>query len=203
MDAARWDALMRSLDLPLDVATHAALVAAYREPHRHYHTARHIDDCLEKFDTLRDQAAQPDAVELALWFHDAIYDPYKSGNEERSADWAVAFLGGAGASPALAARVRELILATRHEAVAADRDTAILIDVDLSILGADEERYDRFEREVRKEYRWVPRPLFRRERRRILTSFLARERIYATDAFHRRYEEPARANLARAIRALA
>jgi len=202
MNRARWTTLMNALGLPASDATFAALDAAYREPHRHYHTTRHIDDCLAQFDLLRAQADAPDAIELALWFHDAVYDPYRSGNEERSADWAVRFLDEAGATPVLARRVRELILATRHEAVASDADTAILIDVDLSILGADCARYDAFEKDVRAEYRWVPRPLFRRERRKILASFLQRERIFLTPEFHARYEAVARANLDRAIRAL-
>lgn len=202
MNPDRWTALMRSLGLPASEATFAALDAAYREPHRRYHTTRHIDDCLAQFDLLRGQAEAPDAIELALWFHDAIYDPYRSGSEERSADWAARFLDEAGAAPVLAQRVRELILATRHEAAASDADTAILIDVDLSILGADRARYDAFEKDVRAEYRWVPRPLFRRERRKILASFLQRERIFLTPAFHARYEMAARDNLARAIHAL-
>ncbi|HEY2344611.1 MAG TPA: N-methyl-D-aspartate receptor NMDAR2C subunit [Xanthomonadaceae bacterium] len=203
MNLGRWQALLHSLDLREDAATFHALETAYREPHRHYHCERHIDDCLEQLDALRAQAGQPGAIELALWFHDAVYQPYRSGNEERSAGWASRFLAESGADGALSARVRELILATRHEAIATDPDTAILIDVDLSILGAGRERYDAFESDVRAEYRWVPRPLYRRERRRILESFLHRERIFLTDDFHERYESSARDNLKRAIGALA
>lgn len=202
MKIERWNGLMRSLGLPASEATFRALDTAYREPHRQYHTTQHIDDCLAQFDLLRTQADHPDTIELALWFHDAVYLPYKSGNEEKSAEWASRFLEAAGADAATIVRVRDLILATRHEVVATDRDTAILIDVDLSVLGADRDRYDAFEKNVRREYRWVPRPLYRRERRKILESFLQRERIFMTDDFCRRYESTARENIARAIHAL-
>ena len=199
MNFDRWTALMRAVDLPDSKATFEALDAAYREPHRHYHTTRHIADCLEKFDVLRGAAERPGAIELALWFHDAVYEPYRSGNEEKSAEWAAKFLRDAGACDALVARVRDLVLATRHDAIASDGDTAIMVDVDLSILGANRDRYDAFELKVRAEYRWVPRPLYRRERRKILESFLRRQRIFGTDEFFHRYESAARENLARAI----
>lgn len=202
MNQNRWQALMRLLGLPRSETTYIALEKAYCEPQRHYHTTNHIDDCLRHFDLLRAGIEQPEVVELALWFHDAIYLPYKSGNEEKSAEWAATFLADAGSDEDLIARIRELILATRHDAVAKDRDTAILIDVDLSILGADHDRYDAFERDVRKEYRWIPRILYRRERRKILQSFRQRDRIFMTDAFFERYETHARDNLDRAIHAL-
>ena len=195
----RWTALMRALGLADSASTYEQLAKGYCEPQRHYHTTRHIEDCLAKLDLLRVQATRPDEIELALWFHDAVYLPYKSGNEEKSAEWADRFLREAQATENLIVRIRELILATRHDAIATDRDTAILIDVDLSILGADREHYDAFEKDVRKEYRWVPRPLYRRERRKILVSLLERERIFLTDDFFERYEAQARSNLDRAI----
>lgn len=202
MNIERWIALMHALGLPDSSSTHAELDKAYREPHRHYHTTRHIEDCFAKFDMLQAQAICPYEIELALWFHDAVYLPYKPGNEEGSAEWASRFLSEAGAGENRILRVRELILATRHEAIAIDRDTAILIDVDLSILGADSERYDEFEKDIRKEYRWVPRVLYRRERRKILESLLMRERIFVTNDFFERCEAQARCNLERAIRDL-
>ena len=199
MNLDRWQSLMRALALPDNGETWLALGKAYREPHRHYHTQAHIADCLEKFDGLRDQAGNPCAVELALWFHDAVYDPYRADNEQRSADWAVRFLRDSAASGELADRVSELILATRHAVVPADIDTAILIDVDLSILGADTARYDEFEAQVRREYRWVPMLLYRRKRTAILQSFLQRPRIFTSDLFFASYESTARRNLTVAI----
>jgi predicted metal-dependent HD superfamily phosphohydrolase len=131
------------------------------------------------------------AVELALWFHDAIYDTHRSDNEERSADWAKASVGNA--------RVHALVMATRHEAVPHDIDAQVLVDVDLWILGAPEERFDEYESQVRQEYGWVPGPIYRRKRKAILESFLARAAIYNTARFIERYEPQARVNLARSL----
>lgn len=195
MTPDRWQTLMRRLGLAANEATFAALLAAYRQPHRHYHTPRHIADCLQQFDALRHEAEQPNAIELAIWFHDAIYDPYRSDNEQASADWAMRFLRENDLPAALQGRVVALILATRHDAIATDRDTAILIDIDLSILGSAADAYDTYRQAVRREYRWVPGPLFRRSRRAVLESFLRRERIFLTDQFHASHEARARDNI--------
>jgi len=195
MTPDRWQALMHGLGLGGNEAAFAELLAAYRQPHRHYHTPRHIADCLRHFDAARHDADEPHAIELAIWFHDAVYDPYRSDNEQASADWALRFLRENDLPAALQARVQALILATRHDAIASDHDTAILIDIDLSILGATADAYDSYRQAVRREYRWVPGPLFRRNRRAVLDSFLRRERIFLTDSFHASHEARARDNI--------
>lgn len=195
MTPDRWRTLMHGLGWPDNETTFDALSAAYRQSHRHYHTPRHIADCLLQFDALRDEAEQAHAIELAIWFHDAVYNPYRSDNEQASADWALRFLRGNGAPASLRERVEALILATRHDAVATDHDMAILIDIDLSILGSAPDAYEDYRRAVRREYRWVPGVLFRRNRRAVLESFLRRERIFLTDHFHASHEARARANI--------
>jgi predicted metal-dependent HD superfamily phosphohydrolase len=176
-----------------------ALLAAWSEPQRHYHTLRHLLDSLELVEPVLASAQHPAELELALWFHDAVYALRAGDNEARSADWAAEALRGAGVDPAAVVRVVALVLATRHDALPASDDERLLVDVDLAILGADPERFDEYEAEVRQEYAWVPRPLFRRKRREILQGFLARDAIYSTATFRSRFEAPARANLARSI----
>jgi predicted metal-dependent HD superfamily phosphohydrolase len=171
-----------------DAALLEQLLACYREPHRHYHTLQHLEECFEKLDELRDLAAHPADVELAIWFHDAIYDTRRDDNEARSAAWAKATVGE---------RIAQLVIATRHEAVPADIDAQVLVDVDLSILGAPQPRFEEYERQVREEYRWVPGPIYRRKRRQVLESFLERPTIYSTQRFIERYEAQARRNLAK------
>ena len=190
---------MAALGIPEQPETFDALVTAYAEKHRHYHTGEHIDYCLRELDRALSVAHEPAEVELALWFHDAIYDPYSSDNEERSADWACSMLTRHGANAERVERVRAHILATRHAVPAATSDSQLVVDVDLSILGTDATTYAAFEKNVRKEYRWVPAILFRRKRAEILASFRARPRIYGTELFHELYEQRARQNLAAAI----
>ena len=182
--------------------TFARLAAAYAEPHRHYHTAAHIAFCLDELDRSRALATFPAEIELALWFHDAIYDTRAKDNEARSAEWAAEFLDGAGTEQAVRERVVEHVLATRHDAQVTQGDSALMVDIDLAILGQPPARYDAFERAVREEYRWVPHVVYALKRREVLRSFLEREHIYVFPAFRSRYEDSARGNLKRAIDAL-
>ena len=178
------------------------LRARYSEPHRRYHTMRHLEECFEKLAEIQAEAAHPGEVALALWFHDAIYDVKRQDNEERSADWARAAVLAAGLPAVAADRVRGLVMATRHNAVPGDIDQRILVDVDLSILGAAPARFDEYEAQIREEYAWVPGIVFRTKRRSILAEFLARPTIFSTRTFIDAYEAQARANLGRSMQKL-
>lgn len=178
------------------------LLAAWSEPQRRYHTLQHLEECLWQFEAHVELARRPAEVELALWFHDAVYEVRAADNEQRSAEWAVAALSEAGVDADACARVQSMVMATRHRAAPGAPDEALLVDIDLSILGADAERFDEYEVQVRQEYAWVPGPLFRRKRRAVLEQFLARPSIFWTPAFHDALEARARANLARSLRRL-
>jgi predicted metal-dependent HD superfamily phosphohydrolase len=174
-------------------------MARYSEPHRSYHTLRHLKECFVKLDELRPLAERPAEVELALWFHDAIYDPRRHDNERRSADWASETALALGVEAHAAQRLHALVMTTRHDAEPRGVDEQILVDVDLAILGADAARFGEYEKQVREEYRWVPAMLYRRTRKAILQGFLSRPTIYRTPLFIERYERPARENLARSL----
>ena len=191
-----------ALGAPADEALLRELTACYTEPHRKYHTMQHLGECFAKLQELRALAQKPAEIELALWFHDAIYDTKRKDNEEKSADWAQASTLSAGLAAPVGARVYKLVIVTQHNAVPAATDEQILVDVDLSILGASPERFDEYERQVREEYSWVPGPLFRRERRKILEDFLKRRTLFQTKQFVAAYESQARANLQRSLEKL-
>jgi predicted metal-dependent HD superfamily phosphohydrolase len=137
------------------VGSYQHLVAMYAEPHRHYHNLHHIADCLGEFDRVRHLAREPLAVELAIWFHDAVYDPRAGNNEEQSADLAQAWLGEAHAGSALRDAVSRLVLATKKHDASLHVDAALLVDVDLSILGQPPDRFWHYEEQIRAEYAWV------------------------------------------------
>lgn len=179
--------------------TYEQLLARYSEPHRHYHTLQHLGECLAMFESVRGLSEHPDEIELALWFHDAIYDTRRPDNEAHSADWARAALREAGVAADRANRVHALIMATRHTANPALPDEQLLVDIDLSILAAEQARFDEYEEQIRKEYAFVPRWLFRRKRRAILQGFLERPSIYSTTHFREMLEQRARANLKQAM----
>jgi predicted metal-dependent HD superfamily phosphohydrolase len=167
----------------------------YAEEHRFYHTARHISECLVAFDGVSHAATQPVAVELALWFHDAIYDTHAADNEEQSAQLATRCLDNAGAGGDLQSAVRDLVMVTKAHEGSSHPDAPLLVDIDLSILGANSERFFEYEDQIRQEYAWVPEDLFRTKRAEILQRFIAREVIYRTPEFFRTHERQARENL--------
>jgi predicted metal-dependent HD superfamily phosphohydrolase len=175
-------------------------LAAWAEPQRSYHTQQHLSECLALFDAHRHLAVEPAEVEVALWFHDAIYAVRASDNEARSADWAEAELRRACVPEPRIARVRSHVLATRHSALPEGSDQALLVDIDLSILGAPRARFEEYERQVREEYRWVPGFLFQLKRKQILAQFLARDAIFNTPAIRDALEAAARENLADSLR---
>jgi predicted metal-dependent HD superfamily phosphohydrolase len=195
-----WDASWRALDAPAPGAdAFAALRTRYAEPHRAYHTMRHLEECFGHWLAVRGQAERPGEAELALWYHDAVYDTHRDDNEARSAALARDALAGAGLAPSVAGRVEALILATRHDGTPLAGDAALVADVDLAILAAPAARFDEYERQVRTEYAWVPQPIFRSKRRTILEAFLARDHIYWSATFRGSSEDAARANLARSV----
>jgi predicted metal-dependent HD superfamily phosphohydrolase len=180
-----------------------SLRAAYDEPHRSYHTARHIGWCLAALDQpeVRELAKYPYEVEMALWFHDAVYDAHARDNEERSAVMAEQVLRDGGVAGDVAARIASHVRATSgHHASAPD--TQLVIDIDLAILGQDVVAYARFEGEIRREYAWVEAGAYAAGRSQVLRRFLEREAIYATALFRSRYEAQARANILAALEKL-
>ncbi|MDC9575719.1 metal-dependent hydrolase, partial [Pseudoalteromonas sp. GABNS16A] len=150
-------------------------------------------------DQYRHLAEDPLCIELALWAHDVIYDPRASDNEARSADWFAQQFADSILTNSQRARVHELILATIHPHPHTDPDMALLQDIDLSILGADAELYDRYEGWIRQEYKFVPEAGFRKGRSTVLRSFLDQDVIYHTAELRERLEMLARDNLSRAL----
>jgi predicted metal-dependent HD superfamily phosphohydrolase len=175
------------------------LHTAYAEPQRKYHTVQHLSECLALFDRHRDLAIKPAEVEISLWFHDAVYDVKASDNELKSAE---AELRKAGVSADRIERIRNHILATRHSVLPEGQDQMLLVDIDLSILGAPRPRFMQYEEQVRAEYSWVPAPLFRSKRRAVLAEFLARQPIYNTPRLREALEHQARENLAYSLKQL-
>ena len=175
----------------------------YAEPQRAYHNWTHIEELLAQFDANAHALNHPFAFRLAILFHDAIYDPRASDNEARSAELLEATMKeAAGADDIMCAK--DLILAThKHTTSAVGRrfvaDAELFLDMDLSILGAGEERFDEYDAAIREEYGFVPIETYRQRRAEILKSFLARPRLYLTDDYHSRLDRLARANLQRAI----
>ena len=203
LDPKRWSQLWSAATKtvpPMEYYTR--LLATYSEPQRHYHNGHHIADCLHEFDQVRQVATDPLAVELAIWYHDAVYDSHAADNEARSAELAKDWMRKCGTTAELTDSVGQLILATKSHDAALHADAPLLVDVDLSVLGQVAERFWKYEDQIRMEYEWVPENTFATKRAEILERFLARKRIYITEHFFRKYEEQTRMNLITSLQKL-
>ena len=200
--AESWNAAWSALGKPAPLELRRELELAWTEPHRHYHDTRHLGECLALCSRWTVQAERPAEVALAVWFHDAVHDPKLNANELNSAAWAARSLVAAGIGSEVAQRVYDLVLATRHDTPAQGRDAALVVDIDLAILGSPSARFAAYDQDIRKEYAAVPQAVYRSARRTVLQGFLSRARIYETACAVELLEEQARLNLQGAIERL-
>jgi predicted metal-dependent HD superfamily phosphohydrolase len=187
----------------------ADLCSRWTEPHRRYHTTRHLVEVFWALEDLEEAgvvtAREGTVGRLVGWFHDAVYDPAAGGgeNELASADLAARDLHALGLADDDVEVVRDLVLATQTHDLGRDGLAAAFHDADLWILSAPPERYRDYTTQVREEYAAVPDDAFRAGRAAVLRPFLERESVYATSFAREAWEERARANLAEELATLA
>ena len=195
-----WALTAKQLSLDDDTTQnfYASLYGAYSEVQRHYHSIQHIVECLEHFHQIKTHLDDTLSVELAIWFHDVIYNPQAHDNEQQSADCMQRMLESVlGAEQT--AKIYVWILATKAHAPTADTDLAYLLDIDLAILASDPMRFAEYERQIQQEYAWVEPSLYVQKRQQVLRHFLETQPLYQTPFFQKRYERQAKQNLAQAL----
>ncbi|MFI9777759.1 hypothetical protein ACIHCV_24105 [Streptomyces sp. NPDC051956] len=172
------------------------LLARWSEPQRRYHTTTHLKAVLDHIDVLEDHADDPALVRLAAWFHDAVYLPERSTNEDRSARLAERALSEVGLTDQQIDEVSRLVLLTvTHDPDEDDHNGEVLCDADLAILAAAPDAYAAYAAAVREEYGFVPDEPFREGRAAVLHQLLALPRLFRTPYGAAHWEEPARENL--------
>lgn len=183
------------------------LVHYYNQPGRYYHTLDHIRYCLAKLHEVKDLAPNPDIVELAIWFHDAIYELWADDNEERSANLAIFFITKLmGLNTMFAMKVGCLIKNSAYfknpPKIHITRDAEFFLDIDLSGLGDTEDVFYRNNINVKREFDWLDPAELRIKQIVMFDFFLKRRPLYLTEYFRGKYEAQARANIGRAIKEL-
>ncbi|MDH6580694.1 hypothetical protein [Kitasatospora sp. MAP5-34] len=201
----RWTALLDRCGATADPEPYGRdLLKRWAEPQRRYHTTDHLLAMLDHIDTLAEHADDPDAVRLATWFHDAVYRPDRSENEERSAQLAVRALVEAGVTRPLTDEVARLVrLTVSHHPEPGDRNGEVLCDADLAVLGGSPAAYAAYATAVRAEYDFVPEDAFREGRAAVLRQLLDLPALYRTPTARTRFDAAARANLAAELKQLA
>lgn len=196
MTKNRWRTLMTKLEISESLSTYNRIKTAYNEKHRHYHTTAHIADCLKNLDKTKHLTKTPSILEIALWFHDVIYKPFSSTNEQDSADFLTTFLNENNINQKLVDKAYKLVIVTQHNQThKMDNDDHLMVDIDLSILGSEPDRYNRYVFAIRREYKWVPDFLYKRKRKSLLQSFLEQKNIYYHKEYQSQYEKQARSNI--------
>lgn len=189
-----WAALAG--DSPISRTEWAAVVRAWGEPHRRYHDLAHLAAVLGLVGQLSADAPDPDAVRLAAWYHDVVYDPQRNDNEAVSAGRARAGLRGLVPDERIAEVERLVLLTAGHAVEPGDANGAVLCDADLAVLASPPEAYAGYASAVRAEYGHVPDDLFTAGRIAVLEQLLALPRLYRLPAVADSWEPRARANMA-------
>jgi predicted metal-dependent HD superfamily phosphohydrolase len=200
--STRWQALASQLGLSAEASSRAVhtLFEAYQSSGRHYHTLDHLADLYGWHDRYQAQLQDSVGVQLAIWYHDVVYQPFRQDNEAQSAELALAEMRAWGLSEARVEAVYHLIMATAgHQSQGLHPDEGWFLDFDLSILGSDAARYDQYARDIRQEYRLVPGPVYRRGRKRLLQGLLDRAELYVQADMRTQLSAPARSNLRREL----
>jgi predicted metal-dependent HD superfamily phosphohydrolase len=181
-------------DSPISRTEWAAVVAAWSEPHRRYHDLAHLAAVLGLVGELADTAPDPDAVRLAAWYHDVVYDPERGDNEQLSAERARAGLRGLVTDQRLDEIERLVLLTAGHDPAAGDGNGAVLCDADLAVLASPPESYAAYASAVRLEYGHLTDEDFTSGRIGVLEHLLALPTLFRTEAAQR-WTDTARANL--------
>lgn len=189
--------------LPEAAALRDELTAAYADSSRHYHDLRHLTEVLDRLDELAEAGVEYDrtTVQLAAWFHDAVYDGERDA-EERSATWAELALPAYCKKRVVEEVARLVRLTEEHRPEKGDTAGAALSDADLGILAAKRSRYDEYAAAVRSEYAHLGAEEFDAGRAQVLRSLLERKWIFRTDHARRAWEAKARANIDRELASL-
>ena len=193
----RWLVLLKKLPASKaqKYAIYNDLKLHYAESHRAYHTFEHIKACLRQLDKVTQSLENAFNIELALWFHDVIYDPRSRSNELDSAVYAKQALQKLGLPQNIIQQIYYLILLTQHPSQPQTLDEQILLDIDLSILGAEKADFERYNKNIRIEYNWVDEAMYRHERVKVLVGFLEQKHIYHSNQFFSEREQLARKNI--------
>lgn len=189
-------------DKALLEATFDDLLELYNSKNRVYHDLTHVISLLKRWEDSKLNINDDDVVYLAIWFHDAIFNTWRSDNEEKSAELAAAFLSKTSFPPSRIEKVVNYILATKTHESDGSNDLNYFLDIDLSILGSEETIYDIYTQQISDEYNFYPSFLYNRGRRKVLNSFLDKEFIYKTEEYRSKLEEQARINIARELESL-
>lgn len=189
-----WYELHRHYQFSEPQRTFNKLIAAYSQKQRAYHTVQHLYECLVLLEATRSDLNDDHAVALALWFHDAVYDPQAKDNELKSAELFEQYLAQ-DLTREIVQKIKRWIVATQKHEPTEELDLQFLLDIDLAILAASPERFVEYEQQIQQEYAWVDPDIYSIKRKEVLAHFYQTEPLYQTEYFQKCFEQRAKENL--------
>ena len=167
----------------------------YSNKKRHYHTLQHLENLLAQLTGVKSEIQNWESILFSLYYHDLVYNPLKSDNEEKSAERAENGMKQISVPNQTITLVKQHILATKSYLESTNCDTNYFTDADLSVLGQSWEDYSQYYKNVRNEYAIYPDFVYNPGRKKVLNHFLSMDRIFKTDWFYQRLELQAKQNL--------
>ena len=202
---SEWHNLTKNYcDSTLEESLWTDIESRYTTKNRHYHNLSHISNMLKQLDETQTEIKDLDSLKFAIWYHDIIYKSTKKDNEEKSALFALERLKKINFEPERAQLTENLIVSTKKHNIllTQNNDNAVLLDLDLSILGTDWNTYKKYISNIRQEYKVYPDFMYNPGRKKVLNHFLERENLYFTEHYKQSYEQQARENLSHEIKLL-
>ncbi|GEM_PF-516165 len=180
------------------------LLAKYSEPHRAYHNVGHLVEVFEAFKEYEDRWQDPQAVALAMFYHDAVYDVLRNDNEGQSAEYARQMLLDLKLSDEKINRICDMVKLTETHMVSKnDYDAALMLDIDMAVVGQSADKYQRYAKAVRAEYlTGFSADKYAEGRTAFLASVKSKSRIFITDEFENKFGQQAILNMAAEHRGL-
>jgi len=202
---SEWHNLTKNYcDSTLEESLWTDIESRYTTKNRHYHNLSHIFNMLKQLDEAQTEIKDLDSLKFAIWYHDIIYKSTKKDNEEKSALFALEKLKKINFEPERTQLTETLIVSTKkhNTLLTQNNDNAVLLDLDLSILGTDWNTYKKYISNIRQEYKVYPDFMYNPGRKKVLNHFLERENLYFTEHYKQQYEQQARENLSHEIKLL-
>ncbi len=144
------------------------VINLYEEPHRFYHTLVHIEDVLKQLHEA--DLLKHDELFLAAVFHDIIYDPRSSSNEEDSAEYFLHAAKSSGLTNDQKTHIKQLILDTKSHKPTVQFSEEF-IKADLAILNASFDKLITYEKQIFKEFQFVDYKEYKVKRVEVLKHF--------------------------------
>lgn len=138
------------------------ILSKWNEPHRYYHNIDHLNYLLNRISSINDLSdIDKDILIISSYFHDIVYNPKKSNNEEKS----IELLNEYTQIPLDIRNKCSLIIKdTSSSEIPTDELSKLFWILDREIINTDIGDLIDYEHKIFKEYQFVPYDIYKKKR---------------------------------------